>query len=89
MVVRNQRRKKPKTCRVQLAIAAVEGSVHPLDLDVRDLDPSPISLDLPATQEAATCSHHRRMGPAEDQCILCGQPVCEDCVSPGAAGDED
>jgi hypothetical protein len=72
MVVRNQPRKKPKTCRVQLAIGALEGSVHPLDLDVRNLDPSPTSLDLPATPEAATCSHHQYV------CAKCGAPLCVD-----------
>jgi len=59
MIVRSQRHKKPRTCLVALAIAALDGSVHPLDLDVRDLDLSPTSLDLPVTQEATMCSHPR------------------------------
>jgi hypothetical protein len=34
---------------VQLAIKAiVEGNIHPLDLDVDDVDLSPTSLDTPA-----------------------------------------
>ena len=86
MAVRNQRRKKPKTCRVQLAIGALEGSVHPLDLDVRNLDLAPTSLDLPDTQEAETCSNPRCSRPAVDVCSKCGSPLCEECA--GLSGTE-
>jgi hypothetical protein len=69
MIVRSHRRKKPITCRVRMAILAVEGSVHPLDLDVRDLDLAPTSLDLPATQEVTMRSHHHCV------CAKCGRPL--------------
>jgi hypothetical protein len=79
MASRNLRARKPGQSTIEMAIAALDGSVHPLDLDVRDLDPSPTGLDLPAAQEAATGPHHRRSARTSvDECIVCGQPVSEE-----------
>jgi hypothetical protein len=38
--------KEPKESAVDLAVAAVEGNPNPLDMDMRDIDPAPMSLDL-------------------------------------------
>ncbi len=67
---RKPQRRIPVRSAVKMAIAAVEGSGHPFDLDVRGLDPSPTSLDLDG-KEAAACAHHRYV------CALCGQPYRE------------
>lgn len=55
MVVRNRQADKPENRRVEMAVRAVEANYRPSDLEVRDLDPSPTSLDLPAIQETAMC----------------------------------
>ena len=82
MSPRSRERKKPNRCPVTLAVAAVvDSNPSPLDLDVRDLDPSPASLDLPAREETSMCPHHRRSRPPLDACIICGQPPSEDCVA--------
>ena len=47
MVVNDLEPKKPKESAVELAIAALEGSLNPLDMDTRDMDFTPTSLDLP------------------------------------------
>ena len=72
-VKKNQRSQKPKTCRVQLAVAAVEDSGRPLDLDVRDLDTSPTALGLDDGNETGTCPHRRYV------CAECGRPLREGC----------
>jgi hypothetical protein len=54
---------------VDLAVAAVEDSGRPLDIDAGDVDLSPTALDLPAVHEPATCSHHRYV------CAMCGMPL--------------
>jgi hypothetical protein len=46
MVVEIHNRKKPKKSAVELAVAALEGSPNPLDMDMRSIDPDPTSLDL-------------------------------------------
>lgn len=89
MIVRNPRRKKPKTCPVELAVKAVKHDGSAMDLPVEGFDPSPIALDLDDAEEAEIWPAPRSSRPAADACIICGQPVCEDCVSPSAAGDED
>jgi hypothetical protein len=38
--------KKPEKSAVELAVAALEGNPNPLDMDMRDIDPAPTSLDL-------------------------------------------
>ena len=47
MMARNPQPKKPEKSAVELAVAALEGSPNPLDMDMRDIDPAPTSLDLP------------------------------------------
>jgi hypothetical protein len=69
MVTRNPRPKRSMRAAVDLAVAAVEGSGHPVDLGEGDLDTSPTSLGLPAQQESTACSHHRFV------CALCGTPL--------------
>jgi hypothetical protein len=51
--------KTPTEFVVDLAVAAVEGNPNPLDMDMRDIDPAPTSLDLtlpgkPDNRHAAT-----------------------------------
>ena len=63
-----------------MAVRAVEANYSTSGLEVRDLDPSPTSLDLPAIQEAAVCPYHHRV------CVGCGSPLCDDCDSHGLPG---
>jgi hypothetical protein len=70
MAFKYQRRKMSNTCPVQLAVnAIVDGNVHPLDQDLRHLDPSPTSLDLVDDKDAVTCLHHRWI------CADCGRAL--------------
>ena len=46
MATRSPRPKKPMRTAVELAIAALDGNPNPLDMDTRDIDPDPTSLDL-------------------------------------------
>ncbi len=46
MMARNPQPKKPEESAVELAVAALEGSPNPLDMDMRAIDPDPTSLDL-------------------------------------------
>jgi len=89
MALRNQQHKKPKICPVQMAVAAVEHDGSVMDLPVEGFDPSPTALDLDDADENGFCSEPRRSRRAVNECIICGSPLCEDCVSPFAAGDED
>jgi hypothetical protein len=73
---------------VDLALAALDGNPNPLDMDTRDIDPDPTSLDMPE-EKCQTMRSPHRSHTAADACIVCGSPLCEDCVSPFAAGDED
>ena len=82
MELRNQQRKKPKPCPVQLAVAAVEHDGSVMDLPVEGFDPSPTALDLPEQEDGQPCS--RCGSPAVDRCPECGSPLCDDC----GAGDE-
>jgi hypothetical protein len=88
MELRNQQHKKPKTCPVQLALAAVEHDGSVMDLPIEGFDPSPTALDLDDADENGICLEPRRSCPAADACIICGQPLCDDCVLPSTAGDE-
>jgi hypothetical protein len=72
MAVKKQNFPKGQTCRVRLAVAAVEDSGRPLDLDAGDADSSPTSLGLPAMQESNLCPHRRWV------CADCGVPLCVD-----------
>ena len=46
MVVGNRQLKELHKYAVELAVGAVEGNANPLDMDMRDIDPAPTSLDL-------------------------------------------
>ena len=46
-MARNQQPKKPEKSDVDLAVAALDGNPNPLNMDMRDIDPDPTSLDLP------------------------------------------
>jgi hypothetical protein len=53
---------------VQLAIKAIlEGNIHPLDLDVDDVDLSLTSLDIPTEPDRSRRSHSRFI------CADCGR----------------
>jgi hypothetical protein len=70
MAFRHQGVNKAKASPVQLAVRAViNGNVHPLDQDLRDLDPCPTSLDLVDDKDAVTCLHHRW------KCADCGRAL--------------
>ena len=60
MAIRNPRRKKPKTCQVKLAVAAVEHDGSVLDMPVEGFDPSPTVLDLDEADENGICSEPHR-----------------------------
>lgn len=60
---------EPKESAVHLAVAAVNDSGRPLDIDAGDVDTSPTALDLPAVHGPATCSLHRYV------CANCGTPL--------------
>jgi len=52
--------KKPMRTAVELAVAALDGNPNPLDMDTRDIDPDPTSLDLVGSQQTETCPRPRR-----------------------------
>ena len=47
MATRSLQRRKPRIPDVALALEALDGNEHPLDMDMGDIDPDPTSLDLP------------------------------------------
>jgi hypothetical protein len=54
---------------VDLAVAAaLDGNPNPLDMDMRDIDPDPTSLDLVGSQKAETCPRPRRRDRAVCAC---------------------
>ena len=69
MATRSPRPKLTMRSPEDLAVAAVEDSGRPLDLDSGDADTAPTSLGLPALQETRACSHHRYA------CAVCGTPL--------------
>jgi hypothetical protein len=81
MAARNPQPKESDQSSVDLAVGAVVDNFTPLDLDVGDVDTSPTSLGLDDREEAGERSGHRRSRPVMDECIVCGQPSCDDCAS--------
>jgi hypothetical protein len=69
MAIRKRQPKEPREFDVDLAVAAIEDTGRPLDLDAGDPDTSPTALTLPGTQEAGTCRRHRWV------CADCGAPL--------------
>jgi hypothetical protein len=63
---------KPRNCRVEMAVRAVEVNYVPLDRRTGGVDPSPTALGLDDGAEAVTCSHHRYV------CAECSAPLCRD-----------
>jgi hypothetical protein len=53
---------------VDLAVAALDGNPNPLDMDLRDFDPAPTSLDLDGSQQTETCPRPRRRAPGRCVC---------------------
>lgn len=47
MAVRNPQRGKPGQSSMEMVVGVLDGSVHPLDLDVRELDPPPQASTFP------------------------------------------
>ena len=80
MAITNSRRKMPKICPVQLAVAAVEHDGSVMELPVEGFDPSPTALSLDDGEETGICSKPHCSHRAVDACIICGQPLCGDCV---------
>jgi hypothetical protein len=76
-------RNTPKESVAELAVASLDGTPNPLDMDFSGVGESPSDLDLDDADEAAICSKPRRSHPAADTCIICGQPVFEDCACDG------
>jgi hypothetical protein len=56
----------------ELAVAALDGNPNPLDMDLSGIGESPSDLDLEGSQEAM------RSDPRRSECIICGQPPCDD-----------
>ena len=63
---------------VELAVAALDGNANPLDADMGGIDTDPTSLDLDDVEEGGTCSDPQCTRSDVDECIVCGQPLCED-----------
>ena len=86
MALRNHQHKKPKPSPVQLAVAAVKQDGSVMNLSVEGFDPSPtaldldLDLDLDDADENGICSKPHCSHRAVDACIICGQPLCGDCV---------
>jgi hypothetical protein len=57
------------------AVAALDSSVNPMDMDMGGIDPAPTSLDLSDSQDAEMGSNTRRTRRAVDVCSECGRPV--------------
>ena len=47
MGTKSLRPQKTMRTAVDLAVAALDGNPKPLDMDMKDIDPDPTSLDLP------------------------------------------
>jgi hypothetical protein len=75
--------KTPKETTLELAVASLDGTPNPLDMDFSGVGESPSDLDLVDAEETEICSKPRRSHPAAETCIICGQPVCEDCACDG------
>ena len=52
--------KKPMRTTVDLAVSALDGNPNPLDMDMRDINPDPTSLDLVGSQQIETRPRPRR-----------------------------
>lgn len=68
MVVRNLQPKMPKESIVDVAIAALDGNPSPLDMDARDIDLDPTSLDMPEEEYQEARSNPRCTCPDMDAC---------------------
>ena len=76
--------KEPKEPAVELAVGAVlDGSTNPLDMDMRVIGESPTDLDLDDGQDVEMHLNRRCIHHTQDACIICGQPVCDDCACDG------
>jgi hypothetical protein len=77
-------RKRTKSM-AEMAVGALEPQANPLDMPMARFDPSPTSLGLDDAEESEMCSNSRCSCRAVDECIICGQSLCGECV----AEDED
>jgi hypothetical protein len=66
---------QPQNTLLEMAISALDGTPNPLDQDL-SVDPSPSSIDLPEEKCQTMCS--RRSHPTADDCLICGQPLCDE-----------
>jgi hypothetical protein len=82
MVSKNLRSDKPTEADIEMAVRTVEGIPNAMDMDLSGVDPEPTSLDICSegsdSVADARCSNHQHV---MDQCIICGQPLAEDCDS--------
>ena len=82
MMLKNRQAKRPTTAEIEMALRAVEGIPNAMDMDLSGVDPEPTSLDICSegsdSVADARCSNHQHV---MDQCIICGQPLAEDCDS--------
>ncbi len=60
------------------AVAALDSSVNPMDMDMGGIDPAPTSLDLPEKEDHEMLPNPGCTHSAVDACIICGQPLCQD-----------
>ena len=80
MAITNSRRKMPKICPVQLAVAAVEHDGSVMELPVEGFDPSPTALSLDDAGVVESCLGLGLSCPRVDACIICGSRLCDDCA---------
>ncbi|MGD0696531.1 MAG: hypothetical protein ABSB82_17055 [Terriglobia bacterium] len=79
MMARYLQPEEPKQSALEMALAAIEGRPNPLDdAEMAKVSTEPGSLDLPETEHQGMCSNRRRTRSDVDECIVCGQPLCED-----------
>lgn len=71
---------KPKKSALELAVAALDGNANPMDM--RDIGESPSDLNLYDDNGSEMCPNPHCSLRAVNECIICGQPFCENCVSP-------
>jgi hypothetical protein len=68
MAIRKPKPKEPEESAVDLAVAALDGNEHPLDMDMRDIDPDPTSLDLDGSQRTGAYRKPHRRDPGRCAC---------------------
>jgi len=62
-----------------MAVRAVEGVPHAMDMDFASVDPDPTSLDIaPEGDGIATDEIWPNRRHPVDECVVCGQPLADE-----------